>query len=169
MRLVRKHIVRERIAETGCDRKKRIKPAARLVDSLCDEIRRIIALEGLPILEWKVPLGKGHRSGIEPCVDNLRSARLGSATLTLPGVSVDERFVRIELFAEDNTGSLGELLVAADCLGVRRVLIADPNRERRSPIAVARHGPIDVVRQPFTKSSGSSLGRMPVDARISRE
>ena len=100
MRFVREQIFRQRITETGRDCKERIKPPARLVDSFGDKVRRIIALELLTVLEWKMPLGERHRTGVEPGIDHFRRTLHRAAAMTLQGVAIDERLVWIEVVAE---------------------------------------------------------------------
>src|SRR5947209_20251837 len=121
MCFVRKHVVRQRIAQTRRDREERVKPAARLVNSLRYKIGGIVALEGLAILERKMPLRERHRSRIEPCIDDFWRARLRSSALALPGVSVDERLVGIEALAKRDAGSPRELFVTSYGFGVRRI------------------------------------------------
>ncbi len=45
-------------------------------------------------------------------------------------------------------------------------VIANPNRQRRSPIAVAAQRPVDIVFEPITKAAVFNMAGIPVDALI---
>ena len=47
-----------------------VKPTASLIDVLNNEIGGEMLFKPLFILEWVVDLCKGHRSGLEPAVEN---------------------------------------------------------------------------------------------------
>src|SRR5882762_11710479 len=107
MCLVREQVVRQRITKPGRDGEQRVEPSARLIDSLGDEIRRVVALELVAVLEWKMPLGERHGSGIEPRIDHFGCASHRAATSALPGKTVDERLVGVELVTQRDTRTLG--------------------------------------------------------------
>src|SRR3954468_24789161 len=77
--------------------------------------------------------------------------------------------MRIEVGAELLPGAVGEIGVTADDVDVRIIFIADPYRERRAPVAVARDRPVDVALEPGAEPALSHFRRMPVDARVPRK
>ena len=65
---------RLRTEHTGADRQQRVKPSPRLVDGFADKVRRKPPLELFFVLKRIMPLGKRHRTGIIPAVDDLVDA-----------------------------------------------------------------------------------------------
>ena len=169
MRLVGELVVGQRVAEPCGDRQQRVEPAAGLIDAFGDEVGGVIPLELVPVLEREVPLGERHRSGVEPGIDNLGASLHDAAALAFQLVAVDERLVRIEVVRQLHARPLGQLGVAANRLDVGVVLLADPERQRRPPVPVARNGPVDVVRQPLSESTSTDFGGMPVDTCVADE
>ena len=124
-----------------------------------------------PVLERIMPLRVGHRPGVEPHVDHRGGPAHGPAAFraafaTGPGHLVDEGPVRVEVLAQ-RAGALLQLGQAADPLRDVVVAVADPDRERGAPVAVARQRPVDVAGQPFSHAPVADLrrvpGRVPVD------
>ena len=60
---------------------------------------------------------------------------------------------------------LEQLGIRADRLLVPAA-VADPDRQRRSPVAVARQRPVDQVLEPVAEAALADVGRMPVDAAV---
>ena len=56
-----------------------VEPAAGLVDSLTDVVRRKMLGKGLAVFEGVMPLGIRHRTRIEPAVDDFRDTPIASA------------------------------------------------------------------------------------------
>ena len=120
-----------------------------------------MALEEVLVLEGIVPLRVGHRSRIEPDVDDRGGAAHGAVTRAAgPGDLVDEGAVRVEVRAQ-RARALLQLGKAADPLGGVVVAVTDPDRERRAPVAVAREGPVHVAGQPLAHAPFADLGRVP--------
>ena len=92
-------IVGRRIKKARSDRMQTVKPSARLVDRLGDKVGRHALLENFLILKRIMVLGKGHRTGIVPAVNNFgntchQAIALGTADVHL----VDHRLVKLNLF-----------------------------------------------------------------------
>src|SRR5205814_8745973 len=100
----------------------------------------------------------------EPRIDYLGGARHRAAALALPCVAIDERLVWVEFVGKRDARSFRQLGVPAHRFGMSVVVVAHPDRKWRSPVSIARNGPVDVVRQPLAEASSSHFGGMPVDA-----
>ena len=154
--------VRRLIAEEHRDRVQRVEPPARLVDRLADEVRRVLLLELVGVLERRVPLRERHRPRVEPHVDDL-----GHATSRLArhrareGDVVDVRPVRV---GDLDAGELLELGEGPDDRDVA-VLVA-PDGQRRAPVALPRERPVDVARQPVAEAPVLDVLRVPGDLLV---
>ena len=172
--------------EQGADGVLRIEPTACLIHRLADVVGRELLGEDLAILERVVPLRHGHRAGIEPAIGHLAHAthdafaalgarpahvihgrpvqieRLGVRLLRIgPLAALLRQIARQHELAPGLRVQLGHrsdaLLIPA-----RRV-VAHPERQRRAPVALARHAPVDVVRQPLAEAPFLDVLRHPVD------
>ena len=145
-----------------------VEPAARLVDGLADEVGGEALREQLLVLERVVRLRVGHRAGVEPRVGDLgRAAHLAAAVGARQRHVVDERAVgvgrrRVEVRA------LGELGVGADAVRAA-ALRADPEREGRAPVALARQRPVDVAVEPLAEAAVADVPGDPVDVLVVRD
>ena len=144
----------------------RVEPAAGLVDGLADEVGGEALVEAVLVLERVVPLGVGHRAGVEPGVGDFQhSPRRAAARCAADLDLVDDRTVRIGqvgLRAAELLRALAQFFEGADALDVG-TLGAAPEGERRAPVALAADGPVDVVGQPVAVASGAGVLGMPVD------
>ncbi len=57
-------------------------------------------LEDLLVLEWVMPLRKGHRAGVEPHIDQLGNATHLPTAITFQRYGVNIRPVKIEWFGK---------------------------------------------------------------------
>src|SRR5262249_50943427 len=132
--------VRGGAPEQDRDRQQRVEPAARLILSLTDEIRREGFAE-LPLaFERVVVLGEGHRTGVEPHVDHLGHALHRFPAPPAAGVRVrvgnlDLIHERTVVVGETASRELLELRIGAD--GVRVTVWTAPYGQRCSPVALA--------------------------------
>ena len=122
--------------DQGVHREQRVEPAARLVDRLDDELRRELHRLGAALDVRVADLGRGHRPGVEPRVDDrLDPAGLLRAGATRHDDLVDAGPVRIEVaeVASRERGEFGQRPHAREV-----VVGTTPDRQRRAPVAVAR-------------------------------
>ncbi len=106
------------------------------------------------------PLCERHRARVVPGVDHLGDAgRLLPALGALERDLVDRRPMRVDP-VHVATGPLGQLGERAD-EGVV-VIGAPPDRQRRSPVAFARKGPVDVVLEPVAVPAVADVLGVPV-------
>src|SRR5262249_52331289 len=75
------------------------------------------------------------------------------------------RLRRLPDFGTANTWLLEQFVVAGDCLGETGRL-ANPDRQRRAPVALARQGPIDVGLQKVSEPPVANVLRQPIDLLI---
>ena len=141
------------------------KPASGLIDRLADEVGRESLVEAVLVLERVVPLGVGHRAGVEPGVGDSGSAarrrRLLAADIDLVHVR-PVRVGEIRLNSAERVGTLAQFVEGADT-GDVAAFGAAPERQRRAPVALAADSPVDVVGQPIAVASGAGVLGMPVD------
>ena len=84
------------VADRGREDQKCVEPSTRLIKALRNEIRRESILEALLVLERIVDLGKGHRTTLEPTVENFGNANhLALARRAGPRDRIDELLVEI--------------------------------------------------------------------------
>src|SRR5712692_10401768 len=99
-----------------------------MVDSFRDEVRRERLPEQLLALLRISALGKGHRTGVKPCIEHLRNAVHHAATfLAQQRDLIYVRSVKIGIATEPQFRRRADaaLLLA---------LVADPERQRRAPV-----------------------------------
>ena len=90
--------VRCLVEEQRRDGDERVEPAARLVDSLRDEVRREALLEDLLVVERIMPLREWHGARVEPAVDDfLDAVHLLAALRALDRDLVDVRAVQLDV------------------------------------------------------------------------
>src|SRR5688500_7405171 len=98
-----------------------------------------------------MPLPERHRARVEPRVDHARDAGrrlLALGTGERDGVDVGP--VRVEV-GEVLPRALAQLRERPDASGM--ALLASPYRQGRSPVAIARQGPVDVVGEPIAETA----------------
>src|ERR1039458_7157695 len=111
--------------------------------------------EELAVLEGVVVLGEGHRPAVVPDVDDVGdAAHESAAALTGEDDLVDVRLVQVVLYGE---AQLGRTADAAAGITLR----ADPDGERRAPVAASREVPVDKVLQPVAHASVADVRRLP--------
>ena len=144
----------------------RVEPASGLVDGFADEVGGESLVEAVLVLEGVVPLGVGHRAGVEPGVGDFGAAARGATALLAADLDlVDEgpmRIGEIGLDAAERLRALAQFVEGADA-GDVAAFGATPERQRRAPVALAADGPVDVVGQPVAVASGAGVLGMPVD------
>ena len=158
-------LVRRAVEDQRADRHQRVEPAARLVESLADELRRVGGLERLGTArQVRVsPLRERHRPGVVPGIDDVglpphrpvpvRAPKVTSSTKGRCGSSSDRSW----------PGELGELGQRADADQMVGFGLASPDRQRRAPVPVAGQRPVDVVSQPLAVAA--PLDRLGVPGR----
>ena len=138
----------------------REEPPACLVEALGDEVRGMRALEELAVLERVMALRERHRARVVPAVDHVRDASHHAAALeTRHGHRVDIRLVEIVVGGQPDVGGAAD---AVCCLA----LLADPDRQRRSPVAAPREVPVDEALQPVAHASVANVRGLPLDAAV---
>ena len=142
---------RRTLEDEGRDHEQRVEPAARLIDTFADEVRRKALLELGDALVRVSPLRERHAPGVEPGVDDLRDAmhpsvamRTGKRYLVDPGLVDDEMFAERRIRAPRRVEVIERVPVtrfdlrnAEGYFLVLRVRVAHPHVERRSPPALA--------------------------------
>ena len=155
-----------------------VEPAAGLPDVLHDEVRRVVGVEPLLVLERVVHLAVGHGAGVEPDVqDVLDAAHDGLALCRGAGVVrvgagqlVDERPVQVHLAvvvqrqAAEVRLDLGE---GAVDVGPRVVRVGGlPHGDGAAPVAVPADGPVAGVGEPLAELAVLDVARDPVDVLV---
>ena len=161
------HAVLKRVAvkEQGGDGQQRVEPAAGLVHGLGDELGRKVLLEDLLVLKGVVPLRKGHGAAVVPAVDDLGHAvHDAAALLALKGDLVHIGLVQLDVLGHV-VAPFAQLRLGADDVRVAAV-VADPDRQRRAPVALAREAPVDDVLQEVAHAAFLDVVREPVDAAV---
>src|SRR5438309_9512953 len=101
-------------------------------------------------------LGEGYRARVKTRVEHIGDATHHTAALLAwERDRVDVRPVQIGVVLEPDLGgrAYASLLTAA---------FADPDRNRRAPVAAARELPVDVVLEPVTHPAGLDMRGNPV-------
>ena len=156
---------RRAVEDQRADGQQRVEPAARLVDGFGDEIRREVFLEDFLVFKGIVPLGERHGAGIVPAVDHFAGARhIAMALGALHAHAVDERLVQLDIlghvfahFAQFGDGADGVHVPA---------ILADPDGQRRAPIALAGEAPVDHVLQEIAHAAVLDVVGHPVDGLV---
>ena len=156
------------VEEQRRNRDERVEPAARLIDGLGDEVRGEALLEDFFILERIMPLRERHGTGVEPAVDDfLDAVHLLAAFRTFDRDVINVRTVQLDIVG----AVVAHLLELGD--GADDVLLAavraDPDRQRRAPVAVAREAPVLHVLEPVAEAALADGLRDPVDGVVVRD
>ena len=167
------------------DRYLAVEPAASLVDRFADEVGGELRLEFLAFRSVRLPsvapLGKGHRAAVEPAVDHFRHTLHSRPFSERRGIRhfVDIRLVDLQVVGQFGIGGFGllpdlqplhlrlgrQFFVTSDRLHLAG-LLANPDRQRRAPIAFPRQGPVDVRFQEFSEAARLDVFRQPVDLTV---
>ena len=141
-----------------------VEPPAGLVDGLGDEVGREALFKDLPVFKGIVPLGKGHGAAVVPAVDDLLDAVHGLAAFG----AGDLDLVHIGAVQLDVThgrgGHLTQLLAGADHMDVP--LLADPDGQRRAPVALAGQAPVHDVFKEVAHAAFLDVVGHPVDGAV---
>ena len=130
----------------------RVEPAAGLINRLRDEVRGELLLELVLILEGIVMLGIGHSAGVEPDVHNLGDTVHGlSAVRAGEGHPVDIGAVQLNVCHGGISCPLDQFGARPDAFLVTAV-VALPDIQGSSPVAVAGNAPILDILQPVAES-----------------
>ena len=124
----------------------RIEPAARLIDSFTDVIRRELRFEFLLVLKRIVPLRHGHRTRVKPDIDEIgytRHALRAAAFGAIPMDLIDIRAMKIE-FAQVTASLFRKFLDGTNALAMFAGYTF-PDGKRCSPITLAAQSPVYVV------------------------
>ncbi len=141
----------------------RVEPAARLVETLGDEVRREEVPEAFRVrlavrAAHVVLLGVGHGARLEPAVQHFGGAMVGLAVL------LDDDLVHVVL-VEVGRLHAGERLQFGDgphADHVRRVGVVDPHGDAAAPEAVARDVPVARILQPVAEALFAHVRGRPV-------
>ena len=152
------------IKQHGGDGVQRVKPAARLVHRLADVISGKLLLELGVVFKRMMPLRYRHRTRIKPTIDHF-----GYAAHELAGCGIRKRdlvhvgTVQIETgkVAGCQFGEFGQRTHQQ-----RLPIFVNPDRQRRTPEALAPQRPIDVVFQPVAEAPVTNVTRIPVDGLV---
>ena len=145
-----------------------VEPAAGLAGVLDDEVRRLLLLEGLHVLEWVVVLGERHGARLEPAVEDVRDAAhhglAGRVVRVRANQLVDVRAVQ-GLRSDTEVGL--QLLEGAIDVHARVLrIIRHPGWDRRTPVAGAGDVPIAGALQPLTELAVADVFRDPLDLLV---
>ena len=121
-------------------------------------------LERVLVLERIVPLRKRHGAGVEPHVHELGNAPHFTAAFAFQDHVVDVRLMKVQRFGQ--CGSLTPQFLDAPNRPFLFTLSANPDRNRRAPIAIARDRPILVLFQPVSETALAGFRRIPVDLLV---
>ncbi|MBG9885060.1 hypothetical protein ABE10_00360, partial [Bacillus toyonensis] len=154
-----------------------VEPAARLPDVLDDEVRRGVGVEPLPVLERVVHLGVGHRTRVEPDIEDVLDAPHGALARRVvrvrTGQVVDVRTVQVDLavrIAREHAEITLQLLQRAVGVDARVLrVVALPDRDRRTPVAVAADRPVASSFQPLAELPVLDVLGHPGDLLVVRE
>ena len=142
----------------------RIEPAAGLIHCLADEVGGELRLKQLLILKGIVVLRKGHGTGIEPAVDDLRhTVHLLAALGAADGHGVNEGTVQLDVLGAV-VAHLLQFLNGTN--GMALAAFALPDVEGGAPITVAAQTPVLDILQPVAKAALANALRDPVDGII---
>ena len=123
---------RRSIEECRCEHVQCVEPAAGLTDVFDDEVARVVVLEPLAVLEGIVHLSEGHRSALEPAIEDLGDAPHDRPTGRVIRIGADEiidcRTMKIVDLDTEVAFEFGDAAVDIDP-GVSRV-VALPHRDR---------------------------------------
>ena len=154
------------VHQQRADGQQAVEPTSRLVQSLADEIRRKLRGELRAALPRVAPLCKRHGAGVVPAVDDLGHplhARPASER-GIVGDRVDVRLVDSQVIHQIRFRFLGRLphlgahharlgqqfVVTGDSFHLSR-LLADPNRQRRAPVALRDRAQSTLVSRKLPK------------------
>ena len=152
------------VEKTGSENHERIEPAARLIETLGDEVRRKELVDTLPacIFPHIMLLGIGHRAGLEPAVENFGRTVI-SLTVFLNNDLINEMLVEIRNLL---AGKFLKLLDGADADHIFGILVVDPHGDAAAPEAVARNIPIASLFKPVAETLLADVIGSPVHRRI---
>ena len=142
----------------------RVEPAARLVDGLADVVGGKPAFQQVGVLERIVELCVGHGAGIEPAVDHFRHPPVDSSVVRVSeGDLVHGRPVQVDI-GQVAPAERFEFRYRPDAHVV--AVSIGPDRQRRTPEALSREGPVDVVFEPVAEASVANRFRDPSDRPV---
>ena len=142
----------------------RVEPAAGLIHGLGDEVGGELLFKQLLVFKGIVVLGKGHRAGVKPAVDDLGHALHHAAALRAAQRDcVHKRAVQLDVGGAV-VGHFPQLGNAAD--RVAAATGAFPDVQRRTPVAVAAESPVLHIFQPVAEAPLADALGYPVDGVI---
>ena len=157
-------LVRCLMEEQRRDGDQRIEPAARLVDSLGDEIRREPFGKDIFVLERIMPLRKRHGARIEPTVNDFwHTMHFLAAIGAFDRDFIDVRTMQLNIIRTVITEAL-EFFNGTDDMLV--TAFALPYRQRRAPVTVAREPPVLHMLEPVAETALADGFRDPVDCLV---
>src|SRR3989344_2485978 len=116
-----------------------------------------------------MPLGNWHGARLKPAIQHLFHPFVGSATLS-EGYFINKRTVQVDLPTPVNglsddllTGKFFEFSNRANDNKVVFIIDVLPDRQRRTPVAVAGNCPVAGPFQPFAETSVFDMSRYPVN------
>ena len=144
-------------------RVKRIEPASRLVDSLRQESSRKLFFKQFFVFKRVMDLGKRHRTGIKPAVDDFGRALTVPAAFRAPDdVAVDIGAMQLDGQRAAVARKRRQLFPAGygNMVSAGRTF---PDVQGCAPVTVAGNAPVLDVFKPVTESSLADRLRHPVD------
>ena len=160
-------LVRRFMEENRRDGNQRVEPAARLIDSFRDKIRREAVLEDILVFKRIVPLRKRHGPRVKPAVDDFRHTVHNAAALrALGGNLIDVRTMKLDVIRTVIAHGLQLFNGAHRVLMATCFILTFPDVKRCAPITVAADAPILDMLNPVAKAPLADRLWNPVDRII---
>ena len=153
------------VEERGRKNRQRVEPSAGLVLPLRDEVGGEVLFKALLVFKGVMVLGIGHRTALEPAVENLGNARQDRSGTPFELDRIDEMLVDVADFL---AGELFEFRDGTDADRLPRFTVA-PDRQRASPVTVPADRPVARVLKPFAEASFLDVRRNPGHLLIRRQ
>ena len=157
----------ERRAVKQCNRQdvKQVEPAAGLADVLHNEVGRCVGLEPLLVLERVVELRKRHGTGVEPDIQDIRDAAHHGLTGRVVRVRANQLVnLRAVQCGRANAEVRLQLIEGSVDVDTRvLVVIGDPHRNRRTPVAGTGDVPVACALEPLAELTVANVLRHPFD------
>ena len=159
------HILERRtVKKSRAEHHKRIKPAARLIQSLGDKIRWKMRVQPLLVLKRIMALCIRHGPALKPAIEHFGYAG------QWPRFSLDNNRIYKMLvdIVKLSTRAFLQIADRTNTHGLTRLFIS-PQRKWATPIAIAGNRPIPRIFQPIAKTSRFDMFGHPVDLRVCTE
>ena len=156
------------IKERGRKDVQRVEPAARLTDVLDDEVARVVVFEPLLVLKRVVNLREGHRTGLEPAVEDVGNTTHGRLARRIIRVRARELINEGTVEVRDLHAEISfQLCNRAVNIGTRVLrVIRYPHGNRRTPETVTRNRPVASTLQPLAEDAVLDVSGSPGDLLV---